>query len=214
VSIFSIAIKNLAKYMSCLTCGSQIGIKSTYCNEICFIQGKREREINPDDAYPEFGPFFALLRASGECNMITDANCVFTSTLCLLALHGKRDYVRYLVANSGRFSEIYKKYWVNEDNNRVLYYDQIKATPPYGFDYVMAYKEFNRRIDNPAENAKLESLIQHMIEQDLDWAKGVVTMAKEQCYDKGRFARDVLKFQSLQGVSDIQTLQRGGAQLL
>ena len=86
---------------------------------------KREREENPDDAYPEFGPFFALLRASGECNMVTDANCVFTSTLCLLALHGKREYVRYLVANIGRFSEIYQKYWTNEDNNRNLYYQQI-----------------------------------------------------------------------------------------
>lgn len=228
----------------CFQCRSisklkESGTNRIFCNTKCqyeFIQMKRGKSPSSEEEeeekdYSEFGVFISIIRMSGKCNMIMDAQCIYLSLICLLAFFKRAEYVKYLLTIAHKidylidekgnkqfrstFQLILQKYWSDITNDeRDQLYERAKATLPYGFDYVKAYKNFHGKPDQ-----RLDELIQYMDDQgfginDREWAKGIVNKAEELCYEKGIYLRDKVRIDSLRGETDATQLKYAGAQAL
>jgi hypothetical protein len=192
---------------------SQRAFCGTKCQQLFYIGMKRSRSYEEEE-FEEMGMFLAIVRASGKCNMITEQQCIYTTLICLFGYYSKPDYIKYIMNHIKEYrniSGILEKYWYKSET-RNLDFEKAKATPPYGIDYIEKYKNFKGK-----KNEKLDKLIDYMEQNEIllsdrTWAEGIVAIAHELCYEKGVYARDVLRIKELK--YDMDELKIYGAQLL
>lgn len=207
--------------MNCLFCNKvahfkEINSNRVFCGKICQIGMKRSKSYSSEDETDlnELGVFISIIRASGKCNMF-DLNCIYISLICLLGYYSKSELVRYLIKNPNSLRKIMEEQWYDiSSEKRTQLFEIAKATDPYGFDFLQKYKEFKGK-----PNDKLDKIIQYLDEHDFGlnertWAEGIVNIAEELCFEKGVFARDVAKIDSLKRQYDVGQLKMYGAQLL
>ncbi len=214
---------------TCVTCTRTATQKCIACNipfcntacqrthhlyySLCGGGVKRDRSPEPEPEENTVDLLYlqavAVVRKSGNCNMIMDLDCVFIGMLCVLNMWGKHREGSAIVGNNEEILKIMRAWREITKEQRASIDESIEGMP-YSGEYIDAVTQ---RWNNDKVTPELvEYLKQHDYHEGSNWAKFLVDFAKEQCMLRGMFLRDKVKLESLKGVFDINELTIAGAQ--
>jgi len=174
-----------------------------------------EEPTDPAELYDKrlvLGAALWVVQQSGKYNMITGAGDAITGAMCVAAIWGRSEEVRWLSTLGGAqmIDEYVRSYAEAYTLDNSEAWEGLATSAPFGSDYIRA--ALSRR--DLFEFSDAAAFKEFGRKNSLDGASTLLTLAEEVCYDAGREARDVSQLASLKGTTRADHLKAAGAQLV
>lgn len=170
-------------------------------------------ECGPPD-FDHIAAALCVVRLSGRYNMATEIGDAWTAAMCILgAAWQQHRIVEWMNALPGHAWISVAGRWQTGCSapGELDRWERLAAALPLGAEYMnAATSTFSSQ--TPSTDAKAHAeLAQH---HGQSWAQALVMRAEDLCLERGQWARDTVRLESLRGVVRPELLRAAGAQLL